>query len=97
MWQKNTREAVMQLIEENIKNSNFYKKPSYNLYGGIFVFFLTRKRIYIIFGCLVLIIAIGHFCISKEVNVKETVALPVNNKVIILDAGHGGEDRWRCS
>lgn len=44
-----------------------------------------------------LIIAIGHLGISKEVNVKETVALPVNNKVIILDAGHGGEDRWRCS
>lgn len=59
--------------------------------------FLTRKRIYIIVSCLILITAAWQFCISKKVDVQETVALPVNNKVIILDAGHGGEDRWSCS
>lgn len=32
---------------------------------------------------------------KDEANVVETVALPVNNKIIVLDAGHGVPDE-RC-
>ncbi len=58
------------------------------------MFILNKKRIYIIFCCLVL--STLAFKINNNLNtldVIETVALPVNNKVIIIDAGHGGEDR----
>lgn len=47
---------------------------------GMFVFFYT------IFG-----ISIGKVS-NNQVKTIQTVALPVNNKVIIIDAGHGVPD-----
>lgn len=58
------------------------------------MFILHKKRIYIIFTCLVFTFLAFQVKTIKKEETKETVALPVNNKVIILDAGHGGEDRW---
>lgn len=51
---------------------------------------LNKKRICIIFICLVLSISFVKF--KPEDESIETVALPVENKVIILDAGHGTPD-----
>ena len=53
------------------------------------MFVLNKKRIYIIFACLILSTIVFQLKAPKNMEVKETVALPVDNKVIILDAGHG--------
>ncbi len=50
---------------------------------------LNKKRIYIIFACLILSTIVFQLKGPRNMEVKETVALPVDNKVIILDAGHG--------
>lgn len=54
------------------------------------MFFLSKKKLYIIIICLLLFII--FFVILKKQNIIETVALPVENKVIIIDAGHGLPD-----
>lgn len=54
---------------------------------------LNKKRILIIFVCLILSISFAQIR-GKEQTV-ETVALPTENKVIILDAGHGYPDNRR--
>ena len=60
------------------------------LYGGFMVFVLNKKRILTITICLVLFF---FFAGMKENNkTVETVALPVEDKVIIIDAGHGYPD-----
>ncbi len=54
------------------------------------MFLLNKKRICIIFCCLIL--SILSFKVNNDFNkldTIETVALPVNKKVIIIDAGHG--------
>lgn len=32
----------------------------------------------------------------NENKVISTMSVPVTNKVIVVDAGHGGEDEWDC-
>lgn len=56
------------------------------------MFIFNKKRIYIILTCLLVSTFVIQIKGIKKSDVKETVALPVNNKVIIIDAGHGGED-----
>lgn len=64
---------------------------------GVCMIVLNRKRIYIVLTCLILSTIVFQISdSSKKVDLIETVALPVNNRIIIIDAGHGGEDR-RCS
>ena len=55
---------------------------------------LNKKRILIVLTCLVVSTIAFQFKGVKNVDTKETVALPVNNKVIILDAGHGRRRWW---
>lgn len=58
------------------------------------MFILNKKRIYIVFSCIILSTLVFQLSNnSKKIKSQETVALPVNKKVIIIDAGHGGEDR----
>ena len=57
---------------------------------GVFMIILNRKRIYIVLTCLILSTIVFQISDnSKKVDSLETVALPVNNKTIIIDAGHG--------
>ena len=60
------------------------------------MFFLSKKRIMIlgIFLLAVITIGISHICIEPET--IETVAIPVSNKVIVIDAGHGDPDGRSC-
>lgn len=54
---------------------------------------LSKKRIMIVVS--VIMVALFTFAIqtnTKNTNVVQTVALPVSNKVIVLDAGHGKPD-----
>ena len=57
------------------------------------VFVLNKKRILTITICLVLTFAMVGMTRKNET--IETVALPVEDKVIIIDAGHGFPDE-RC-
>lgn len=58
---------------------------------------LTRKRIFIILsGIIFSVITFIFFTTNNTAETAQTVALPVSNKVIVLDAGHGIPDE-RCS
>lgn len=56
------------------------------------MFIIRSKRIYLILACIVMSTAFFQIAKSKEKTVQ-TVALPINNKVIVLDAGHRRR-RW---
>lgn len=60
------------------------------------MFFLSKKRIIVIGIFLLAVIAIGVSQIFMEPETIETVALPVSNKVIVIDAGHGEPDGRSC-
>ena len=64
---------------------------------------LTKKKILYTIGIILLFIltyiitGVNTNNINKEKNnLVQTVALPVNNKVIVIDAGHGKPDE-RCT
>ena len=59
-------------------------KLSYKLYGGSFMLIVNKKRILIIFICLM--VSISFTKIKEKNKTIETVALPVENKVIVIDA-----------
>jgi len=59
------------------------------------MFVIRAKRIYLIVACIV--VSATFFQIAnKKMDTVPTVALPINNKVIVLDAGHRGR-RWRSN
>lgn len=60
------------------------------------MFFLTKKRIMLLGLFLLAVLGIGISQIFIEPETVETVALPVSNKVIIIDAGHGEPDGRSC-
>lgn len=57
-----------------------------------FMIIITKKRLAIIGGILFLAIFVFTFQTAKLENTVQTVSLPVSNKVIVLDAGHGKPD-----
>ncbi len=55
---------------------------------------LRKKRILLIIMCV--IVSVGFINITRNLKNEltvPTVSLPVSNKVIVLDAGHGSPDR----
>lgn len=59
---------------------------------------LRKKRILLVLSCIIVSLCVGVTIIpnlDKQPTV-ETVSLPVSNKVIVLDAGHGQPDRRSC-
>lgn len=56
------------------------------------MYVIQSKRIYLILFCL-LISTIAFNITTKKKETVPTVALPINNKVIVLDAGHRGRRR----
>lgn len=64
------------------------------------MFVFTKKKMYKIFAILLIIVILFQIYIfiknlkSRDISVA-TVALPVSNRVIVLDAGHGFPDN-RC-
>ena len=53
---------------------------------------LNKKRILAILSMVCISIFTFSFQIAKQEKTVATVALPVSNKVIIIDAGHGIPD-----
>ena len=56
------------------------------------MFFLSKKRIVLLASLLIAVVSIGIFQMNLKEESIETVALPVSNKVIVLNAGHGNPD-----
>jgi hypothetical protein len=54
------------------------------------MYVIQSKRIYLILFCLVISTIAFNISTRKQESIQ-TVALPVNNKVIVLDAGHRTE------
>lgn len=79
----------MQLIEEIDCNKKI-NTLIYFGYGGIFMYVIHAKRIYLILFCLLISTVFCQISLKKQDTVQ-TVALPINNKVIVLDAGHRTE------
>lgn len=53
---------------------------------------LKKKRILFVLGMTIISIFTYFLGINRNNNTIQTVSLPVSGKVIVLDAGHGGED-----
>ena len=49
---------------------------------------IDKKRLLNILGMVFISLFVFSFQIAKEEKTKETVSLPVSNKVIVIDAGH---------
>ena len=57
---------------------------------------INKKRLLNILGMVFISLFVFSFQIAKEEKTKETVSLPVSNKVIVIDAGHGVPDEGNC-
>lgn len=55
---------------------------------GFFMIVLSKKRITLILEIVVVALFVFTFQIADTNRTVETVALPVSNKVIVVDAGH---------
>lgn len=53
---------------------------------------LTKKRIIAMLGMICMAMFVFSFQIAQKEETVQTVALPVSNKVIVVDAGHGVPD-----
>lgn len=53
---------------------------------------LNRKRLAIILSCMIIAVFAFTFQVADQNKTVQTVTLPVSNKVIVLDAGHGKPD-----
>lgn len=56
---------------------------------------LKRKRIVFILSMVLVSMFVFMFQVTDKKETIETVGLPVSNKVIVIDAGHGKPDE-RC-
>ncbi len=60
------------------------------------ILFIKNKTVYNFCLITVIVLFILFFGgIKRKKQVQEVIALPTNNKVIVLDAGHGAPD-MRC-
>lgn len=55
---------------------------------------LNKKRIFLILEVIIVALAVSYLKMpNKDNNTIQTVAVPVTNKVIVVDAGHGNPDK----
>lgn len=57
---------------------------------------LNKKRILLIVSVVAISIFVFTIQIAQTKDTVQTVALPVSNKVIVIDAGHGKPDEGDC-
>ncbi len=57
---------------------------------------LNRKRLIAMLSMICVAVFVFNFQIAKKEETVSTVALPVSNKVVVIDAGHGVPDE-RCT
>ena len=53
---------------------------------------LNKKRLTIMLSFVIVALCAFSFRIADNSNTVQTVTLPVSNKVIVIDAGHGKPD-----
>lgn len=56
------------------------------------IVFINKQRLYNLVFSLALIMALASHFVNKDDNILNTSSLPVTEKVIIIDAGHGTPD-----
>lgn len=64
--------------------------------GCFFMIILNKKRLLAMISMVCVAIFAFSFQIAKEEKTVATIALPVSNKVIVIDAGHGVPDEGDC-
>lgn len=57
---------------------------------------LNKKRIIFVLSAVLISMFAFTIQVAQEGKIVETVALPISNKVIVIDAGHGKPDE-RCT
>lgn len=57
---------------------------------------LNRKRLIAMLSMICVAVFVFNFQIAKKEETVSTVALPVSNKVVVIDAGHGVPDERSC-
>jgi len=55
---------------------------------GLFMIVLKKKRLLYMISCIIIAVFAFSFKIGDKKEVLPVVALPISNKVIIIDAGH---------
>lgn len=60
--------------------------------GCFFMIILNKKRLLAMMSMICMSVFVFSFHIAKEEKTVETVTLPVSNKMIVIDAGHGVPD-----
>jgi len=75
---------------------NTDKKYLIYIYGVLFIMIIIQKKRLIYIGLMVFVsIFVCSMTVNNTENTVQTVAIPVSNKVIVVDAGHGKPDE-RC-
>lgn len=54
---------------------------------------LRKKRIILMLACVIVSVCFFNMSLDNSKKAIPVVSLPVSNKVIVLDAGHGDPDR----
>jgi len=79
-----------------INKMNTDKKYLIYIYGVLFIMIIIQKKRLIYIGLMVFVsIFVCSMTVNNTENTVQTVAIPVSNKVIVVDAGHGKPDE-RC-
>ena len=69
------------------------------------IIILNKKRIILICSCVIVSLCVWSLYLHKRnvetpeavgYDIVTTVALPVSNKIIVIDAGHGNPDGRSC-
>ena len=79
-----------------INKMNTDKKYLIYIYGVLFIMIIIQKKRLIYISLMVFVsIFVCSMTVNNTENTVQTVAIPVSNKVIVVDAGHGKPDERR--
>ena len=77
-----------------------FLKPRF-VYGVDVIMYIFKRRRFALILCFLFLSFSVYFASNKNninenrsYDITQVSSIPVTEKVIIIDAGHGGEDRW---
>ena len=68
------------------------KKYLIYIYGVLFMIIIQKKRLMYLSLIVFVSIFVCGMTVNRTENTVQTAAIPVSNKVIVIDAGHGVPD-----
>ena len=72
------------------------KKCLIYIYGVLFMIIIQKKRLMYLSLIVFVSIFVCGMTVNRTENTVQTAAIPVSNKVIVIDAGHGVPDEGDC-